>query len=236
MKKFLKVISSLFAAILMFFNVTSIVFASQPSQEDQQKIIVKDEEGEPLKTGKKYIIASEDFINRGLTFEVYNNWDYVLASNTRQDNKLYGTEIQLFIENTNEAQGIDITTNDKVIIKMLNHNWAGYKYLSFNRKSGYVWLDKKGTSITLEQDNENKVAMNAGAFVTKYYDSFGRPTGKLQGKTRVSDYTYLYVFPIGQLFGDPQKLWLGVHMRMHSTYTGKDIPGKKPEFLFRAVN
>lgn len=232
MKKYLNAITSLFVAVLLVFSATSTVLAAQPEQVD----ILKDADGQSLKTGKRYIIQPEYFKKRGLTFEVYNNWDYVLASNERQDDNQYGTPVQLFIENTNEAEGIDITTKDKLIIKMLNHNWVGYKYLSFNRTGGYVWLGDKGTSVTLEQGKENKVAINAGAYVTKYYDAFGRPTGELLGKTKVSDYTYFDVFHVGQVFGDANKLWLGVYMRMHSTYTGKDIPSKKPEFLFKAVN
>ncbi len=134
MKKYLNAITSLFVAVLLVFSATSTVLAAQPEQVD----ILKDADGQSLKTGKRYIIQPEYFKKRGLTFEVYNNWDYVLASNERQDDNQYGTPVQLFIENTNEAEGIDITTKDKLIIKMLNHNWVGYKYLSFNRTGGYV--------------------------------------------------------------------------------------------------
>ncbi|WP_373598658.1 hypothetical protein [Paraclostridium bifermentans] len=233
MKKYLNAITSLFVAVLLVFSATSTVLAAQPEQDTQ----LKDADGNLLITGKQYIIEPEHFKNRGLTFEVYNNWDYVLASNKRDDDKMYGTPVQLFIENTNEAEGVEIKTNDKLVIKMVNHNWAGYKYLTFDRTGGFVWLGDKGTSVTLEQGNDNYgIAINAGAFVTKYYDGFGRPTGSLLAKTQASDYTYFHVFPTGQVFSNPNKLWLAIYMRRHSTYTGKAIPGPKPEFLFKAVN
>lgn len=237
MKTKINVITKTFILVLLVLSLTSTVLAKRTLAAEENAVQLKDANGQVLKTGKKYYIEPERFKNRGLTFEVYNNWDYVLASNARNDDKMYGTPVQLFIENTDEEEELDITTKDKLIIKMANHNWVGYKYISFDRTGGFAWLDNKGTTVSLEQDGENDgIAINAGAIVTKYYDGFGRPTGELLGKTQATDYTYFHVFPSGQVFSNPDKLWLVVYMRRYSTYTGKSIAGAKPKFFFKEVN
>ncbi|MGL5756505.1 MAG: hypothetical protein ACRCYC_14330 [Paraclostridium sp.] len=216
--------------VLILF--TCVTFSSKTFAQEKE-LNLKDINGDFLKTGKKYYISNDTFKNRGLTFEVYNNWDYVLATNEKNDGEIHGTPIQLYIENTNEKDGLLIGKSDKVILKMQNHNWEGHKYFKFDRTGGYVWLDKDGTTVSLEQDNyKDGIAMNAGSKVTKYYDSFGRITGSELQKYSVTDDTYLYLFPSGQVFGDSKKLWLSVYMRRHFHINNEELIEMKPTYFF----
>ncbi|MCT4583887.1 MAG: hypothetical protein N4A54_03090 [Peptostreptococcaceae bacterium] len=137
---------------LAVFILTIISFSALiPTESFAQRESIKDINGNAVEYFKEYIMVPDFDTNRGLTFESYNNWDYVLPQNYSEANTFGGSAI-IFGTQQHPVLGIDPGTTvkygDEIYIKMLNSNHQNYRY--FSSSNGYlrdnVWLDTKSNA------------------------------------------------------------------------------------------
>ncbi|CAI8963042.1 MULTISPECIES: zinc dependent phospholipase C family protein [Bacillus] len=119
--------------IHLWFNT----FVGKTAAEDIENTIVKDSKGEAIQENKKYVVAPSEFLNRGLTFEVYARNDYALLSNHVDDNKVHGTPVQFVFDKDNN--GI-LHRGESVLLKMTQSNYDNYVFLNYSNMTNWVHL------------------------------------------------------------------------------------------------
>lgn len=108
--------------------------------EEIENTVVRDSKGEVIQDNKKYFVVPSEFLNRGLTFEVYAANDYALLSNPINDNKVHGTPVQFVFDKENN--GI-LHRGESVLLKMTQSNYDNYVFLNYSNMTNWVHLAKQ---------------------------------------------------------------------------------------------
>ncbi|MCX7571532.1 zinc dependent phospholipase C family protein [Tumebacillus sp. DT12] len=127
-----------------------------PVKTPKDNGVLLDSKGDTLQAGKPYYLVPSSYPKRGLTFEVYNNWDYVLQSAAQADAYVHGTPVVLHKEG--DVNDPNIYHGSDASISMTASNWSSYNYFTtYKKNSYYPYQDSRGVPVYMDVQDHRDV-------------------------------------------------------------------------------